>query len=79
MLETIKRLARNNVIVSKLLGLGSKNSYKKIFEKAGFKKNIETIFDVGANIGLITLEFLNYFPKAKVYVFEPSNKNFKSL
>lgn len=79
MLETIKRHFRNNIIYAKLFGHHKTSSLKNVFKKAGSKKNIEIIFDVGANLGFVTLEFLNYFPKAKVYAFEPSNKNFKLL
>lgn len=40
---------------------------------------IKVIFDVGAHVGLTALEFSDRFPKAAIFVFEPSLRNFKSL
>jgi FkbM family methyltransferase len=41
--------------------------------------NIETIFDVGAHIGVTALEFGDAFPRAVVYAFEPHPLNFGRL
>lgn len=37
------------------------------------------ILDCGANIGFVTHQFLNHFPSAKVYAFEPNPEIFKKL
>lgn len=37
------------------------------------------IFDVGAHIGMTALEFSDRLPKATVYSFEPSPKNFQRM
>ena len=34
-------------------------------------RDIATTFDIGANIGYVSLCMLYYFPKATVYSFEP--------
>lgn len=41
--------------------------------------NIETIFDVGANVGQSTKEFVNSFPYAQIYSFEPLELIFQEL
>jgi FkbM family methyltransferase len=38
-----------------------------------------TIVDVGANIGATALYFLNAFPDAQIYCYEPSLENFRYL
>ena len=59
--------------------------YFEIFEDHTYlKHNIQikpgdTIFDVGANIGLFSLFVSLYFPETKVYSFEPLPEVFKSL
>jgi FkbM family methyltransferase len=45
----------------------------------GFNSKIETIFDIGANVGNVSLNFLQQFPNATVYSFEPSQKTFNLL
>src|SRR4051812_8164513 len=51
--------------------------YQEIFqERVYFKHGIdlqdgETVFDIGANIGLFTMFVKENFPAAKVYAFEP--------
>lgn len=41
--------------------------------------NVSTIFDVGANIGAMTLAYRKRFPQAKLYSFEPVNETFIKL
>jgi FkbM family methyltransferase len=48
-------------------------------ELASLKNYIETIFDVGANTGQSCAEYLQHWPSAKIYCFEPSPKVFKVL
>jgi FkbM family methyltransferase len=38
------------------------------------KKNEPVVFDLGANCGFFTLRTLDFFPKAKIYAFEPQIK-----
>jgi FkbM family methyltransferase len=40
---------------------------------------IETVFDVGANIGMTALRMLKEYPKAKIYSFEPVRSTFTQL
>ena len=40
---------------------------------------VETIFDVGANIGITAIEYSDHFPAATVYVFEPEAANFHRM
>ena len=40
---------------------------------------IDTVFDVGAHIGLTALEFSDEFPSATVYAFEPGSANFRRM
>lgn len=42
-------------------------------------RNIATIFDVGANIGDVSLYMLRRFPKATVHSFEPCSATYASL
>lgn len=44
---------------------------------AGYK--IETIFDVGANIGQSAIKFISAFPLAKIFCFEPVSANYEKL
>jgi hypothetical protein len=41
--------------------------------------SMDTIFDVGAHIGLTELQFADEFPKAEIYAFEPGTENMKRL
>lgn len=51
--------------------------YKNYFQSSN--KNNVTIIDCGSNIGLTSLFFLNFFPKAKIVTIEPEPGNFKIL
>lgn len=42
-------------------------------------KSDPIIFDVGANTGQSISKFKKYFPKSKIYAFEPSEKAYKEL
>lgn len=41
--------------------------------------SIETIFDVGANVGDVTLYMLDVFPRATIYAFEPCSSSYERL
>lgn len=41
--------------------------------------NISVVFDVGANKGQSAIEFLRWFPSARIYCFEPVGKTFYQL
>ena len=41
--------------------------------------SMDTIFDVGAHIGLTALQFADEFPKAEIYAFELGTENMKRL
>ena len=40
---------------------------------------VETVFDVGANVGQTAAEVLSRFPAAQLYCFEPVSENFEKL
>ena len=42
--------------------------------KALIKKNEPVVFDLGANCGFFSMRSLDFFPKAKIYAFEPQKK-----
>jgi len=63
--------------VYRLLPLGNDQFYD-IRRKFKVDK-MDTIFDVGANIGQSSFRFLDRFPNAKIYCFEPSNNTFSIL
>lgn len=42
-------------------------------------KRVETVLDVGANIGFVTHQFRKMFPAAKIYAFEPNPNVFEVL
>lgn len=50
----------------------SKNKYLNLEENA-------VIFDIGANVGVMTLQFSQMVPKGKVYAFEPTHYAYKKL
>jgi len=41
--------------------------------------SIETVFDIGANVGNLSLVFLRWFPEATVHGFEPATKMFSEM
>lgn len=59
--------------------------YEEIFEERTYLKhgislrNGDTLFDVGANIGLASLFFTKDVPGVRVYAFEPSPTTFAAL
>lgn len=38
------------------------------------KKNDPVVYDLGANIGFFSFRILDFFPKAKIYAFEPQKR-----
>lgn len=46
---------------------------KHVYSKFVFTKPVTTIYDVGANIGYMSLMFAQKFPEAKIYSFEPTH------
>ncbi len=42
-------------------------------------KNVQTIFDVGANVGMASLYFHTLYPGATIHAFEPNPKLFNTL
>ena len=49
------------------------------FSRTGIDRNIEVIFDVGANIGTVTKSAYDSFPHAKIYAFEPVKSTYATL
>lgn len=45
----------------------------------GMNRDMSTIFDIGANVGDVSLQMLYYFPKASVYSFEPCSETYDLL
>jgi FkbM family methyltransferase len=58
--------------------------YQYVYPESGIDKRLEAkkpnvIFDIGANIGEFTIFCAHYFPKAKIYAFEPDPIAFECL
>lgn len=53
--------------------------HKEDISRVSPRLNVSTIFDVGANIGSMTLGYRRRFPGAKLYSFEPVNETFSQL
>ncbi len=51
----------------------------KTFEEKAGKKDIITVFDVGAADGEYALTFLDAFPRATIYCFEPQSRSYAKL
>lgn len=49
------------------------------FYNCNINRDIKVIFDVGANIGNVTLAAARSFPKAHIYSFEPVSSTYKKL
>lgn len=49
------------------------------FSRTGIDRNIEVVFDVGANIGTVTKSAYDSFPHAKIYAFEPVKSTYATL
>ena len=49
------------------------------FYASQFNLPVETIFDVGANIGQTSKELRRYFPDSSIHAFEPINSTFEIL
>lgn len=45
----------------------------------GMDRSLSTVFDIGANVGDVSLLMLYYFPKATVYSFEPCSWTHEQL
>lgn len=43
------------------------------------KKNLNVLFDIGANVGQTANGLVQYFPKSSIYCFEPASKTFNIL
>jgi FkbM family methyltransferase len=85
--------AKNDLIVLKLNGLPHKvflrnktfdvHIFYQIFIKEdlyfNYGKDISTIFDCGANIGLASLYYYRTYKNAKIIAIEPESRNFELL
>jgi FkbM family methyltransferase len=49
------------------------------FYASQFNLPVDTIFDVGANIGQTSIELRKYFPNSSIHAFEPINSTFEIL
>lgn len=45
----------------------------------GMDRGLATVFDIGANVGDVSLLMLYYFPKARIYSFEPCTETYDRL
>jgi FkbM family methyltransferase len=62
-----------------LLKRGQKGEYAIAPEVLGRLREVRTVLDVGANIGISTLYLAQLFPRARVLAFEPVPDNFALL
>tara|TARA_B100000989_G_scaffold290287_1_gene263244 strand:+ start:356 stop:1120 length:765 start_codon:yes stop_codon:yes gene_type:complete len=65
----------------KLFSYGDFSTFNLVFCRQDYlaDKKINTVLDIGSNIGITTHYWLFKNPKAKIYCYEPSKKNFKRL
>ncbi|ACF14966.1 methyltransferase FkbM family [Chloroherpeton thalassium ATCC 35110] len=74
-------LAYNNIGILKYQNFGISGE-KFLIEKI-LKKNIVSekpvFFDVGANVGMYSLELKKIFPNAEIWAFEPNQESYKKL
>ena len=65
----------------KLFSYGDFSTFNLVFCRQDYlaDKKINTVVDIGSNIGITTHYWLFKNPKAKIYCYEPSKKNFKRL
>lgn len=84
---SLKINKNNKIIQVKINSLSDIFVFREIFINEDYnlkdilieKDNIETIFDVGANVGFSSLYFHSLFPRAKIYSFEPDPNTFEKL
>jgi FkbM family methyltransferase len=84
--RTFRRVVRNRIFLeldlSNLVdhaiffGVPKEQGWEKLFSLA---KPESIVFDVGANIGFLTLRFASICTQGRIYAFEPSKKNFECL
>jgi FkbM family methyltransferase len=75
--EIFKNLAFSILDKSKFRGF---NLFRDLrFYSSQFNLSIDTVFDVGANIGQTSKEIRRYFPDSSIHAFEPVNLTFESL
>ena len=75
--NTIKELAFSTLDKSKFRGF---HLFKDLrFYATEFNLPVETIFDVGANVGQTSKELRKYFPNTSIHAFEPVNSTFNIL
>ncbi|HUX84625.1 MAG TPA: FkbM family methyltransferase, partial [Chitinophagaceae bacterium] len=63
------------------------HTFKESFLDEGYLKGFPgglfpsdpVVLDIGANVGYFSFYLLSRFPKARIYAFEPVEKNFKQL
>jgi len=49
------------------------------FSQTGMSREVKVVFDIGANIGDVTLAACRSFPQARIYAFEPVQKTYAEL
>jgi FkbM family methyltransferase len=77
MSSAIKELAFSILDKSKFRGFHLLKDLR--FYASEFNLPVETIFDVGANIGQTSTELRKYFPDASIHAFEPIDSTFEIL
>ena len=56
-------------------GLKDRNSYLNVMKK--IDKKIDIIYDIGSNVGQISLQMKEFFKPKTIYCFEPDSNNIK--
>jgi FkbM family methyltransferase len=83
MIRTIARLlprslkSRIRRYIATLVPPQTSESFEHSLVRLGPK--LKTVFDVGANVGDMTMAMCKWFPDATVYAFEPYSKTFEAL
>lgn len=70
--QTLKaRLAARGLRVEKLDAIRIHENYCADIQRLMYAKPMRVVFDVGANVGQSTKRFLDWFPDARIFAFEP--------
>jgi FkbM family methyltransferase len=85
-LQIMKFLLKTSLLRSLASKLGFYN-YLRTFSKNAFSDQqmllsdirVQTIFDIGANVGQTAVKYSKHFPKSTIYSFEPFPKSFEEL
>lgn len=72
-----KILSFRNIPTARFVPYGLSPWYD--IQRIGGSRNLQTVFDVGANVGQTSNTLVRYFPDASIHAFEPATEPFEKL